>query len=111
MLSIWTSSSFFPYITIPEIGQGDKKVKSYKLGWGEIVINLFTSGLRIINCIQINEPKEKPDTQHWLYPGFSFSIQSSAAAASESSPWPLSNIPSLLPTPLKFILITEKLFL
>ena len=61
--------------------------------------------------MQINAPKEKPETQHWLYPGFSFSIQSSAAAASESSPWPLSNIPSLLSTPLKFILITEKLFL
>ena len=29
-------------------------------------IKLFTSGLRIINCIQINDPNEKPDTQHWL---------------------------------------------
>ena len=49
-------------------------------------------------------------SQCWVS-GFSFSIQSNAAAASESSPWPLSNTPSLLSTPLKFILITENLFL
>ena len=36
---------------------------------------------------------------------------SDAAAASESSPCPLSKVPSLFPTPLKFILITENLFL
>ena len=35
---------------------------------------------------------------------------SDAAAASDSSPCPLSKIPSLFPTPLKLILITEKPF-
>ena len=51
---------------IPEMGHGDKKVKSYKLGCGEIVTNLLTSGLRIINCMQIRAPNEKPETHHWL---------------------------------------------
>ena len=35
---------------------------------------------------------------------------SDAAAASDNSPCPLSKTPSLLPTPLKFTLITEKPF-
>ena len=30
----------------------------------QIAINLFTSGLRIISCIHIKDPKENPDTQH-----------------------------------------------
>jgi alpha/beta superfamily hydrolase len=56
----------------------------------------------------INEPKENPDTQHCELSKFSLSSQSNAAAASASSPCPLSNSPSLLPTPLKFTLHTEK---
>ena len=55
------------------------------------------------------EKKNINYNQCWVA-GFSFSIQSSAAAASESSPCPLSNTPSLFPTPLKFILITENPF-
>ena len=30
----------------------------------ERAIKLFTSGLLIISCIQIKDPKEKPETQH-----------------------------------------------
>ena len=44
-------------------------------------MNLFISGLLINNCIAINDPKEKPDTQHCELSKFSLSNQSSAAAA------------------------------
>ena len=80
------------------------------MGCGDIAINLFISGLLISSCIAIKEPKENPETQHCELSKFSLSNQSSAAAASASSPWPLSNSPSLLPTPLKFTLQTEKSF-
>ena len=71
-------------------------------------INRFISGLRINSCIAIKDPKEKPETHHCELSKFSLSNQSRAAAASASSPWPLSNSPSLLPTPLKLTLQTEK---
>ena len=67
-------------------GQGDKNEKSYAFGCGEIAINLFISGLLIKSCIAINDPKEKPDTQHCELSKFSLSNQSKAAAASASSP-------------------------
>ena len=51
---------------------------------------------------------KNPDTQHCELSKFSLSSQSNAAAASASSPCPLSNSPSLLPTPLKLTLHTEK---
>ena len=59
-----TNSSFSLYITCPDVGQGAKNEKSYTFGWGETAIKLFTSGLLIINCIQIKDPKENPETQH-----------------------------------------------
>ena len=73
-------------------------------------MNLFISGLLIKSCIAIKEPKEKPETQHCELSKFSLSSQSNAAAASANSPWPLSNSPSLFPTPLKLTLQTEKSF-
>ena len=80
------------------------------MGWGDMAIKRLISGLLISNCIAINEPKENPDIQHCEWSIFPFSIQSKAAAASDSSPCPLSNFPSLLPTPLKLIRQTENPF-
>ena len=74
-----------------------------------MAINLLISGLLINSCIAIKEPNEKPAIQHCELSKFSLSIQSRAAAASANSPCPLSNSPSLLPTPLKLTLQTEKL--
>ncbi|SVB24695.1 uncharacterized protein METZ01_LOCUS177549, partial [marine metagenome] len=71
------------------------------MGCGDILTNRVISGLLISNCIHNSAPKENPDTQHWFALGFCLWIQSSPAAASASSPRPLSNLPSLLPTPLK----------
>ena len=81
-----TNSSFFPCIINPDVGHGLRKLKSYTLGCGEIIINLLISGLLIKSCIAIKDPNENPETQHCELSKFSLSIQSSAAAASASSP-------------------------
>ena len=110
ILSTGTSSSFLPHNIKPDAGHGERKEKSYTFGWGDIEINLFISGLLIKSCIAISDPKENPAIQHWELSKFSLSNQSRAAAASASSPCPLSNSPSLFPTPLKFTRHTEKSF-
>ena len=65
----------------------------------------------MISFIAIHAPNEKPDNQISLACGFKLCSQSSAAAASLSSPSPLSNWPSEWPTPLKLNLKTENPFL
>ena len=64
----------------------EKQEETSKISLGDIEINLLISGLLISNCIAINEPNEKPDTQHCELSKFSLSSQSRAAAASASSP-------------------------
>ena len=56
----------------------------------------------------IQAPNEKPATQQPELFGLCCCIQSSAAAASRSSPWPWSNTPCDRPTPRKLNRSTEK---
>ena len=51
----------------------------------------WISGRRISSCIAIQAPNEKPATQQPALFGLCCCIQSSAEAASCSSPWPWSN--------------------
>ncbi|GAA3248270.1 hypothetical protein GCM10020258_01440 [Sphingomonas yabuuchiae] len=59
------------------------------------------SGRRISNCMPIHAPKLTPAIQVVEASGWKLCTQSSAEAASDSSPMPLSNTPWLLPTPRK----------
>jgi len=59
------------------------------------------SGRRISNCMPIHAPKENPAIQVVCASGWKLCTQSSAAAASDNSPMPLSNVPWLRPTPRK----------
>ena len=59
-----TRRSKVPLIINPEEGQGAKKLKSYELAGGDTDINPLISGLLINSCIPIQEPNEKPITQH-----------------------------------------------
>ena len=59
------------------------------------------------SCMEIQAPNEKPATQHAEAFGLEVWSQSSAEAASDSSPWPLSNAPWLFPTPRKLNLSAE----
>ena len=59
------------------------------------------SGRRINSCIPIHAPKLTPATHVVSASGWMLCTQSSALAASDSSPMPLSNTPWLLPTPRK----------
>ena len=59
------------------------------------------SGRRIKSCMPIQAPKEMPQTQTFDGLGYSVFIQSRMAAASDSSPAPLSKLPWLRPTPRK----------
>ena len=86
---------------MPEEGQGARKVKSYMLAGGAIEMKPRASGRRISNCMPIQAPKLKPAIQVVSASGWIGWTQSSAEAASESSPMPLSNTPWLLPTPRK----------
>src|SRR5690242_9709967 len=85
----------------PEVGQGAKKAKSYMLAGGAMEMNPVISGLRIRSCMPIQAPNEIPHTHTNDGFGYSVFIQSSTAAASESSPAPESNVPWLRPTPRK----------
>src|SRR4028118_334572 len=86
---------------IPEEGHGARKVKSYMFAGGAIEMKPRTSGRRISSCIPIQAPKLKPPIQVDSASGWIDCTQSSAEAASLSSPMPLSNTPWLLPTPRK----------
>ncbi len=57
------------------------------------------SGRRIKSCMPIQAPNWYPATQHCEAVGLDDCSQSSAEAASASSPMPESNSPWLLPTP------------
>ena len=76
-----------------KMGHGAKKAKSLDNAGADNDIKLLISGLLIINCIPIQEPKEKPATQQWVALGFCVCIQSIAVAASVSSPSPSSYDP------------------
>ncbi len=67
------------------------------------------SGRRISSCMPIQAPNEKPAIQQLRASGLIDCAQSSAEAASDSSPWPWSNAPWLRPTPRKLNRSTEKL--
>ena len=86
---------------MPDDGQGARKLKSYMLAGGAIEMKPRTSGRRISSCMPIHAPKEKPAIQVCVASGWIDCTQSSAEAASDSSPMPLSNSPWLLPTPRK----------
>ena len=94
-------SSLSPWTIRPEEGQGARKVKSYLFAGGAIEMKPSISGRRISSCMPIQAPKEKPPTQQASAFGFSACIQSSAEAASDSSPSPRSWMPWLRPTPRK----------
>ena len=85
----------------PRRGQGARKLKSYMLAGGAIEMKPLISGRRISSCIPIQAPKLTPATQVVSASGWICWTQSSAEAASDSSPMPLSNVPWLLPTPRK----------
>src|SRR5579863_5761411 len=85
----------------PDEGQGARNVKSLRLAGGAIEMKPSISGRRIRSCMPIQAPKENPPTQQLEALGLKDCTQSSAAAASDSSPWPLSNLPCDRPTPRK----------
>jgi hypothetical protein len=66
------------------------------------------SGRRIRSCMAIQVPNETPAIQQYLASGLTLCSQSSAEAASASSPGPPSQKPWLRPTPRKLNLSTEK---
>jgi len=71
-------------------------------------MKLVISGRRIINCMEIQAPKENPPIQHSGELGLWACIQSNAEAASESSPRPLSKVAWERPTPRKLKRSVEK---
>ena len=71
------------------------------LAGGAIEMKPRISGRRISNCMPISAPKLTPAIQVVCASGWIDCTQSSAAAASESSPMPLSKLPWLRPTPRK----------
>ena len=75
---------------MPEDGQGARKVKSYMLAGGAIEMKPAISGRRMSSCMPIHAPKEKPAIQHAEAFSLNDCSQSSAAAASDSSPSPRS---------------------
>src|SRR5579859_2730848 len=66
---------------------------------GETEMKPSVSGRRIRSCMPTQAPKSKPATQHCEAAGWVDCSQSSAVAASASSPIPESNSPWLRPTP------------
>src|SRR5688572_9872366 len=105
-----TTSSRSPCVIRPAAGQGERKEKSYRLAGGETATNPSISGRRISSCSAIQAPKEKPLIQQVMASGFCNCSQSSAVAASVSSPTPSSYLPCDLPTPRKLKRNTEKPF-
>ena len=86
---------------MPDDGQGAKKLKSYIFAGGDTEMKPRISGRRIKSCMPIHAPKLKPAIQVVDASGWKLCTQSSADAASDNSPMPLSNSPSLRPTPRK----------
>src|SRR5579859_3642869 len=92
----------------PDDGQGARNEKSYILAGGATEMKPSISGRRIRSCMPIQAPKETPAIQQDLASGVTACTQSSAEAASESSPAPWSNEPWLRPTPRKLKRRAEK---
>ncbi len=86
---------------MPDEGQGARKPKSYMFAGGAIEMNPLISGRRIRSCMPIHAPKLTPATQVCSASGWICCTQSSALAASDNSPMPLSKVPWLLPVPRK----------
>src|SRR3954464_1445076 len=105
-----TTSSSVPCRIRPEDGQGARNEKSYMLAGGAMETKPSISGRRIRSCMPIQAPKEKPATQQDEALALTDCNQSSAEAASDSSPWPLSKSPCERPTPRKLKRTTEKPF-
>src|SRR6185503_380273 len=105
-----TTSSSVPCRIKPDDGQGARNEKSYMLAGGATEMKPSISGRRIRSCMPIQAPKENPATQHDVALGLTDCSQSSADAASDSSPWPLSKSPCERPTPRKLNRSTEKPF-
>ena len=59
-----TTSSRLPWTIMPEAGHGARKEKSCMLAGGATEMKPLISGRRIINCMVIQAPKEKPPIQH-----------------------------------------------
>src|SRR3546814_3911098 len=83
---------------MPDEGQGARKLKSYMFAGGATDRKPRISGRRIKSCIPIHAPKLKPAIHVVCASGWIDWTQSSADAASLSSPMPLSNVPWLRPT-------------
>src|SRR3569833_3363687 len=96
-----TTSSASPWMMMPDEGQGARKLKAYMFAGGAIEMKPRSSGRRMRSCIPIQAPKLTPATQVVSASGWIDCTQSSAAAASDNSPKPLSNTPWLLPSPRK----------
>ena len=96
-----TTVSATPWMKMPDAGQGARKLKSYMFAGGAMEMKPRISGRRISNCMPISAPKLTPAIQVVCASGWIDCTQSSAAAASESSPMPLSKLPWLRPTPRK----------
>src|ERR1041384_6196248 len=92
----------------PDDGQGARNEKPYRFAGGATEMKPSISGRRIRSCMPIHAPNEKPAIQHERASGLIDCAQSSAEAASESSPVPWSNEPWLRPTPRKLKRSTEK---
>src|SRR5580704_4254767 len=92
----------------PDEGQGARNEKSYRLAGGAIEMKPSISGRRIKSCMPIQAPNEKPAIQQERASVLTVCAQSSAEAASDNSPTPLSNPPWLRPTPRKLNRSAEK---
>src|SRR3546814_7380050 len=103
-----TISSWPPATIMPDEGQGARKLKSYMFAGGATDRKPRISGRRIKSCIPIHAPKLKPAIHVVCASGWIDWTQSSADAASLSSPMPLSKVPWLRPTPRKLKRSTAK---
>src|SRR5208283_4251210 len=92
----------------PDDGHGARKLKSKRLAGGAMEIKPSISGRRMRSCMPIHEPKDTPAIQQARASGLIDCAQSSAEAASDSSPWPWSKVPCERPTPRKLKRSTEK---
>ena len=105
---IGATRSCEPCTNSPEDGQGARNEKSKRLAGAATEMKPSISGRRIRSCMPIQAPNEMPAIQQARASGLTAWAQSSAAAASESSPWPWSNVPWLRPTPRKLKRSAEK---
>ena len=116
LLAVFTVLVAAVYLASPVLGSGDGRLVVYEsqsiLHQGNNELSEFgpivdgfpcyvVDGRRINSCIPISEPKLTPAIQVVCASGWIDCTQSSAAAASDNSPMPLSKLPWLRPTPRK----------